>query len=71
MHTKQTSLWKPQYMLCHDMETLSALLSLCEGNPPVTKGQQCKFDVFFIHSLDKSLDREGDVRCCEGHVMLV
>ena len=31
-------LWILYFLVCHDMETLSALLALCEGNPLVTIG---------------------------------
>ena len=45
----------------HQMETFSALLSLCEGNPPVTGGFPSQrpvrrsFDVFFDRRLHKRL----------------
>ena len=49
---------------CHDTETLSTLLALCEGNPPVTgrylsqRPVMQTFDVFFVVCLNKSLDKQ-------------
>ena len=48
----------------HQQETFSALLALCEGNPPVTGGFPSQrpvtrsFDVFFDLRLDKQLSRQ-------------
>ena len=61
---------------CHAMGTLSALLALCEGNPPVTGGfpSQRTSDAelcFFVPSLNKLLNKQivaADFRCHEGHV---
>ena len=50
----------------HDMEILSAILALYEGNPPVTGGfpqrpeMRC-FDVLFVVSLNKVLTHWGRV----------
>ena len=47
----------------HDMGTISALLALCEGNPPVTGGFPSQtasiagFDVSFYVSLNKLLNK--------------
>ena len=52
---------------CHQMKTLSALLALCEGNPPVTGGFPSQrpvtrsFDVFFDLRLNKRLSKQS--RC--------
>ena len=53
------------YKACwrHQMETFSALLALCEGNPPVTGGFPTQrpvtrsFDVFFGVRLNKRLSK--------------
>ena len=48
----------------HQMETFSALLTLCEGNPPVTGGFPSQrpvtrsFDVFFDPRLNKRLSKQ-------------
>ena len=58
------------------MAMLSALLALCEGNPPVTGGfpsQRASDDVFVDVSLNKSLNKPlsaSDLRCHDAHVML-
>ena len=54
----------------HQMETFSALLALCEGNPPVTGGFPSQrpgtrsFDIFFDLCLNKRLSKRnaGDLR---------
>ena len=49
----------------NQMETFSALLVLCEGNPPVTSGFPSQrpvmwsFDVFFILHLNKRLSKQS------------
>ena len=48
--------WLPPIVLCHDMEKLSALLALCEGNPPGIQFPykwpvMWSFDMFFVVSL--------------------
>ena len=54
-----TSRWR------HQMETFSALLTLCEENPPVTGGFPSQrpatrsFDVFFDLRLNKRLSKES------------
>ena len=48
-----TSLW------CHDMETLSTLLALCEGNPPHKELVMQCFDVFFDSNLNKLLNKQS------------
>ena len=51
----------------HQMETFSAVLALCEGNPPVTGGFHSQrpltwsFDVFFDLFLNKRLSKQS--RC--------
>ena len=58
--------------LCHDMETLSPLLALCEGNPLVTSGfpsqmaRMESFDIFFVVSLNKLLNKQLS---CQWFVM--
>ena len=48
----------------HDMEMLSVLLALCEGNPMVTSGLPHKgtavqsFDVFFVVIMNKLLNKQ-------------
>ena len=55
-----TSAWRPHYV-----ETFSALLALCEGNPPLTGGFPSQrpvarsFDVFFDLHLDKRLSKQS------------
>ena len=49
-------------LLCHVVETLSALLALREGNPPVdggfiSQGPVMRFDVFFVVSRKKLLNK--------------
>ena len=50
---------------CHQMETFSALLALCEGNPTVTGGFLSErpvtrsFGVFFDLLLNKRLDKQS------------
>ena len=60
----------------HQMETFSALLALCEGNPPVTGGFPSQrsatesFDVFFDLRLNKRLSNNrdtGDLRRHRSH----
>ena len=46
----------------HDMETLSALLALCEGNPLVTGGfptndQWSRILIFLCRQLDKAVEQ--------------
>ena len=49
---------------CHQMETFSTLLALCEGNPPVTGGFPSQrpvtqsFDVFFDLCRNKRLSKQ-------------
>ena len=57
-----TSWWR------HQLETFSALLALCEGNPPVTGGflsqrpvTQHSFDIFFDVRLNKRSNKQS--RC--------
>ena len=51
----------------HQLETVSALVALCKGNPPVTSGfpsqmvSNADFDVFFYISLSKRLNKR--TRC--------
>ena len=55
----------------HQMETFSALLALCEGNPPVTGGPPSqrpvtrRFDVFFDLRLNKRLSKQSRRRWFE------
>ena len=56
----------PQYSWWrHQMETFSALLALCEGNPPATGGFPSQrpvtrsFDVFFNLRLNKCLGKQS------------
>ena len=48
------------------METFSALLALCEGNPPVTGGLSSQtpvtrsFDVFFLSAPDQTVEQTID-----------
>ena len=55
----------------HAMETLSTLLDLCEGDPPVTGGFPSQrtgnldFDVFFDVSLNKRLNKPSSCRWFE------
>ena len=55
----------------HQMETFSALLALCEGNPPVTGGFPSQrpvtqsFDVFFGLRLNKRLSKQSRRRWFE------
>ena len=64
----QIGKWHPMCIVCklwawwrHRMETFSALLALCEGNPPVTGGFPSQrpmtrsFDAFFDLNLNKQL----------------
>ena len=64
------SLW------CHQMETFSALLALCEGNPPVTgwfpsqSSGTISFDVSFDLRLNKHLNKirnAGNLRRHRAH----
>ena len=59
--TVQWSWWR------HQMETFSALLALCEGNPPVTftNGVTRSFYVFFNLCLSKRLNKESRRRWFE------
>ena len=56
---------------CHQMETFSALLVLCDGNPPVTSGFPSQrpvtrsFDVFFDLCLIKRLNKQSRRRWFE------
>ena len=51
------------------METLSALLAICEGNPPITGGSTYKgpdmrgFDIFYGVSLTQLLNKQLSRRC--------
>ena len=53
---------------CNQMETLSALLPLCEGNPPVIGGFPSQrsvtrsFDVFIDLHLNKQLSKQSRLR---------
>ena len=53
----------------HHMETLNALLALCQGNPPVDflhKGPVThNFRVFFVVDLNKLLSKQSFYRCYE------
>ena len=57
--------------LRHDMEALSALQALCEGNPPVTGGfpsqraSDAGFDAFFGVILNKTLNKQYSYRWFE------
>ena len=60
----------------HSTKTFSALLALCEGNPPVNGGfpsqraSNAAFDIFFDVSLYKQLNKlpcAGDWRRHGGH----
>ena len=45
---------------CHDMETLSTLLALCEGNPPLIplrKGQWCEHLMFLWYWLEPAVGK--------------
>ena len=61
----------------HQMETFSALLSLCEGNPPVTGGFPPQrpvtrsFDVFFDLRLNKRLSKKSRHRWFETPWLLL
>ena len=68
---------------CHDMKTFSALLALCEGNPPVTGGfpsqkiSKVGFDFAFVVKLNSSMSKqswgwwfETPRRSCDVIVML-
>ena len=54
------------------METFSALLALCEGNPPVTDGFPSQrpvtenFDVFFDQTVEPTI-HAGDLRHHQAH----
>ena len=56
---------------CHQMETFSALLALCDGNTPVTGGipwqrpVRRSFDVFFVLCLNKRLSKQSRHRWFE------
>ena len=58
---------------CHQMETFSALLTLCEGNPPMTGGFPSQrpvtrsFDVFFDLRLNKRLSKQSRRRWLRSH----
>ena len=67
----------------HQMENFSALLALCEGNPPVTGGFPSQrpvtrsFDVFFDQRLNKQSRRwwfgapsRSLCRRCNAHILL-
>ena len=60
-----TFLWNTNALvlatLCHQMETLSALLALCEGNPPVISQRPVtrSFVVFFDLRLNKRLSKQS------------
>ena len=62
---KEISTWR------HQIETLSALVALCEGNPPVTGGFPSQrpvtrgFDVFFGLCLNKRLTKQSRRRWFE------
>ena len=47
---------------CHDMETLSALLALCEVNPPVTDGSitMRTFDVFLVNLCQQAFEQTDE-----------
>ena len=47
----------------HQMETFSALLTLCAGNSPVTKASATDFDVFFDLRLNNTLSKQSWDRC--------
>ena len=55
----------------HQMGTFSALLVLCEGNPPITGGFPSQrpvarsFDIFFDLRLNKRLSKQSRHRCFE------
>ena len=55
----------------HQIQTFSALLALCEGNPPVTSGFPSQrpmtrsFDVFFDVRLNKRLGKQWSCRWLE------
>ena len=71
-----TGWWVPQYTMtkqqsCRDMqsmETLSALLALCEGNhrypmdSPHNGLETQSFDIFFVVSLNKLLNKQSSFR---------
>ena len=65
-HRDMVSNWNPSWrMICHQMETFSALLALCVGNSQVTgefpsqrPGTQV-FDVFFDLCLNKWLSKQS------------
>ena len=62
-HPRYRTWWR------HEMETLSALLALCEGNPPVTGGfplkRQWRGVVFFDLRLNKHLSKQSRCRWIE------
>ena len=57
----------------HQMETFSALLALCGGNPPVTGGYPPQkpvapsFDIFFHLRLNKRLSKQSRRQCLRRH----
>ena len=56
------------------METFSSVLSLCEGNPPVTDGfpsqrpMTWNFDVFFDMLLNKWFSKQSRRMCLRRHI---
>ena len=62
--TYRISTYNPMPWWRHQMETVSALLALCEGNPPVIGGfpsqrdSNAGFDVFFNVCLNKRLNKQ-------------
>ena len=72
---KATSSYLWQWRTSYSMETLSALLALFEGNPPVTDGPRSQratnasFDVFRDVSLNKRLNSgvAGELRRYDTH----
>ena len=63
--------WIPMIWWCYQIETFSALLSLCEGNPPVTGGFPSQrpvvrgFHNFLDLRLNKRLSRQSRRRWFE------
>ena len=68
-----TCTWSPSCLQWwrHQMDTFSALLTLCEGNPPVTGGFHTQrpvtrsFEVFFDLRLNKRLSKQSRRRWFE------
>ena len=81
LETEESSFWR--YFSncwawwCHQMETFSALMALCEGNSPVTgefpsqRPVMRSFDVFFDLCLSKCLSKQSKCRWYEVPLLYV